>query len=91
MKAAKPDKHALIGVFDRVGGIILGKHELFDDCGTGKRPHEILLEVLGDHDIPILAEFDCCHTHPMLTVPIGCEVLLDATNKSVTLLESPFN
>lgn len=81
----------LAGVFDRIGGIILGKHELFDDCGTGRRPHEILLEVLGERDIPILAEFDCCHTHPMLTMPIGCEVLLDATNKSVTLLEAPLN
>ena len=79
----------LAGVFDRVGGIILGKHELFDDCGTGRRPHEILLEVLGDTDIPILADFDCCHTHPMLTLPIGCEVELDAGEQRVTLLEDP--
>lgn len=79
----------LAGIFDRVGGIILGKHELFDDCGTGRKPFEILLEVLGAREIPILADFDCCHTHPMLTMPIGCEVLLDAANKSVTLLESP--
>ncbi|HZK71188.1 MAG TPA: LD-carboxypeptidase, partial [Clostridia bacterium] len=32
--------------------------------------------------------FDCCHTHPMLTIPIGCEVELDATNKTVTILSS---
>lgn len=80
----------LAGVFDRIGGILLGKHEKFDDNGTGRKPYEILLEVLGDTDIPILADFDCCHTHPMLTVPIGCRVRLDAENKSVTLLESPF-
>lgn len=80
----------LAGVLDRVGGIILGKHELFDDNGTGRRPCDILLEELGDRDIPVLAEFDCCHTHPMLTLPIGCEYELDAGNKSVTLLESPF-
>lgn len=24
-----------------------------------------------------------CHTHPMLTMPIGCKVELDATNKRV--------
>ena len=79
----------LAGVFDKIGGIILGKHEKFDDNGTGRKPYEILLEVLGDCNIPFLAEFDCCHTHPMFTMPIGCEVELDATNKSIKLLECP--
>lgn len=79
----------LAGVLDKAGGILLGKHELFDDNGTGRRPYEILLEVMGETHIPILADFDCCHTHPMLTLPLGCMVELDATNKRVTLLESP--
>ena len=61
----------LNGVFDRVGGIILGKHELFDNQGTGRTPSDILLETIGQPSIPILTEFDCCHTHPMLTMPIG--------------------
>ena len=79
----------LAGVFDRVSGFILGKHEKFDDNGTGRKPYEILLEVMGESEIPILAEFDCCHTHPMLTLPIGCEVSLDAEEKTVVLLENP--
>lgn len=79
----------LAGVFDKVGGILLGKHEKFDDNGTGKLPYQILLEVLGTPQIPILADFDCCHTHPMLTLPIGCTVLLDAENTQLTLLDSP--
>lgn len=81
----------LAGVFEKVSGIILEKHEKFDDNGTGKCPYEILLEVLGDTTIPILADFDCCHTHPMLTMPIGCEVMMDAANKKVVLMESPLN
>ncbi len=79
----------LAGVFDKISGIILGKHEKFDDNGTGRKPYEILMEVLGDYHIPFLAEFDCCHTHPMFTMPIGCQVELDVTNKSVKLLECP--
>lgn len=79
----------LAGVFDRVGGIILGKHEKFDDNGTGRQPYEILLEVLAGKELPLLAEFDCCHTHPMLTLPIGCQVELDTDNGRVTLLEHP--
>ncbi len=80
----------LAGVFGRISGIILGKHEKFDDNGTGRKPYEILMEVMGNSSIPILADFDCCHTHPMMTMPIGCQVRLDAENKIVTLLESPF-
>lgn len=79
----------LAGVFDRVSGIILGKYEQFDDRGTGRKPYEILLEILGSSTVPILADFDCCHTHPMLTMPIGCEISLDATNQQVQLLQCP--
>jgi len=76
------------GVFDKVGGIILGKHEQFKDSNTGRKPYDVLLEVLGRkaESYPILAEFDCCHTHPMLTLPIGCNVRLDATNQKVSLI-----
>ncbi|MBS5950368.1 MAG: LD-carboxypeptidase [Clostridium sp.] len=77
----------LSGVFDKISGIILGKHELFNDNGTGRKPYEILLEVMGDTKIPFLADFDCCHTHPMITLPIGCKVKLDATNKKIFILE----
>lgn len=76
----------LSGVFDRVGGLILGKHECFDDCGTGRMPHEILQEVMGPVDFPVLAQFDCCHTHPMLTLPLGVPAELDADAQTVTLL-----
>lgn len=81
----------LNGVFDKVSGIILGKHELFDDMKTSRKPYEILLEVLGERQLPFMADFDCCHTHPMLTLPIGVEVELDATNKKVKMLSSVFD
>ena len=75
------------GVFDKISGLILGKHEQFNDKGTERKPYEILLEVLDGLDIPFLADFDCCHTHPMLTMPIGIEIELDATNREIKLLE----
>ncbi|MBU3128195.1 S66 family peptidase [Clostridium tagluense] len=74
------------GIFDKISGIILGKHELFDHLKTGRKPYEILLEVLGDRKIPFIADFDCCHTHPMMTLPIGYEIELDATNKKVNII-----
>ena len=92
---------ALAGVFDQLGGLILGKHEGFDDQNSGRKPFEILDEVLVNHrtasskspmpfttfrDFPVLAEFDCCHTLPMLTLPIGAEVELSATDQRVVLI-----
>lgn len=77
----------LSGVFEKISGIILGKHELFNDCNTGRKPYEILLEVLGDIKVPFLAEFDCCHTHPMITLPIGCKIELNATEKKISIIE----
>ncbi len=77
----------LCGVFDRIGALILGKHELFNDQGSGKRPLDILLEVVGEPNFPILAEFDCAHTHPMLTLPLGIEVALELDRQQLTLLE----
>lgn len=77
----------IAGVFDSIGGLILGKHEKFDDCGSGKKPYEILTEVMGAVHFPVLAEYDCAHTHPMITLPIGVRATLDATQQSLTLLE----
>jgi len=79
------------GVLARISGIILGKHELFDDLKTGRKPYEVLLEVMGDKKLPFIADFDCCHTHPMMTLPIGCEIELDATNKKVTIIQDWLN
>lgn len=77
----------LCGVFERIGALILGKHEQFNDRGSGKRPLDILLEVVGEPDFPILAEFDAAHTHPMLTLPLGVEAALDLDRQQLTLLE----
>src|SRR5690625_7542990 len=71
----------LQGIFGKVSGIILGKHEQYDDLGTGKQPLDLLMEQLDGLDIPVLAEFDTCHTHPMHPLAIGKKVKLDAGKK----------
>lgn len=75
----------LSGIFDQIGGLILGKHEKFDDQGSKREPYEILLEVLGEPKFPFLAQLDCCHTHPMMTLPIGGTVTLDAGAKKLSI------
>lgn len=75
----------LCGVFDKVSAIILGKHELFDDKGTGRQPLDALMEVLNGQVVPILNGFDSCHTHPMLVTPIGVQGEVDFDQQTFSL------
>ena len=77
---------ALNGVFDRVAAVLLGKHELFDDAGTGRTPMDVLRETLDGRPVQVLEGFDSCHTHPMLTVPLGVAAELDLDRGTVSLL-----
>ncbi len=73
----------LNGVFDKVGAIVLGKHELFNHKETGRQPIDVLNEVLNGQSVPILWDFDSCHTHPMLTVPLGATMTIDFDQQTV--------
>ena len=75
------------GIFDRVSAVLLGKHELFDDKGSGRSPLEVLLEVLDGQELPIVNGFDSCHTHPMLTVPLGLPITIDFDQERVSIHE----
>ncbi len=76
----------LNGVFDRVSAVLLGKHEGFYDKGTGRRPFDVLTEVLNGQSLPIVDGFDCCHTHPMLTLPLGSQIRVDFGQKRIELI-----
>ncbi len=77
----------LHGVFDKVSAIILGKHEQYDDLGTGKKPIDLLLEQLDGETMPILSEVDICHTHPMHPIAIGKKVRIDTKKKKLWCIE----
>ncbi|SHG82453.1 S66 family peptidase [Ferrimonas marina] len=77
----------LNGVFDRVKAVILGKHELFNDMATGRTPLDVLLEVLDGQALPIVNGFDCCHTHPMFTLPLGVEASIDFDLQRISLTQ----
>ncbi|MCR9387610.1 S66 family peptidase [Vibrio metoecus] len=74
-------------VFDNIGAVILGKHELFDHKGSDRTPLDVLLEVLAGKKIPILYGFDSCHTHPMLVTPLGVRGTIDFDNHTFQLEE----
>ena len=78
----------LNGIFDRVSAILLGKHEQFDDQGSGRSPFDVLQEVLDGQLLPIVEGFDACHTHPILTVPLGVRGRIDFDHGQVELIEA---
>ncbi|MEI5905981.1 S66 peptidase family protein [Bacillus spongiae] len=75
------------GVFDDIAGLIIGKHEHFNDLKSPFSLDELLLEVIGDTNIPILSNVDIGHTFPSHVFPIGIKVKLNATKGIITFLE----
>jgi len=78
----------LHGIFDKVCAILLGKHEWYDDLGTCKTSLDLLLEQLDGREIPILADIDCAHTHPMFPLAIGKEIEINTIEKTITCVEA---
>ncbi len=81
------------GVFDRIGAMVVGIPRDITDRdlpdGTLVGVKDIVLDVSGDYDFPILAGVDFGHTGPNLPMPIGTLAGVDATARELRLLESP--
>jgi len=76
----------LCGVFDKIGGLLIGKHIDQDDEGSGLTDGDVFAEVAGAFDFPVLCDFDCSHASPMLTLPVGVPARLDADAQTLTLV-----
>jgi muramoyltetrapeptide carboxypeptidase len=81
------------GVFDRVGAMVVGiplDVDLPPQSPFGPiSVKDVVLDVLGDYDFPVLAGVDFGHTGPNLPLPIGTLAAVDATARTLRLLESP--
>lgn len=53
--------------------------------GTGRTTLDVLREILDGQDLPIVYDFDCGHTHPMYTLPLGGELLIDFEAEQITV------
>jgi len=72
----------LIGVFDLIAGLIISKPEKMDRNNAPFTYEELLLELIGSSaSFPIIINFDCGHTVPMLTIPQGVLIEMDASDK----------
>ena len=70
-------------------GILLGA---FTDCAASDPEnsltlHDVITELLLDEGKPILGALQCGHVLPTLSLPLGVNVLMDATNRTLRVLE----
>jgi len=78
------------GILDRISGMVVGiPHEISGLEAPDASPtlSEIVLDVLGDRDIPVLGNVEFGHAGPNLPMPVGIRVALDAQQRSLSLLE----
>ena len=84
------DLHVLrhAGVLDRIAGMIVGApFEIEPTEGGPDMLREIVLDVLGDRDIPVLGNVDVGHDPPNLPMPLGVRAEMDADVLTLSLLE----
>ena len=81
-------RHA--GILDRISGMVVGIPDGIDGLDSPDASptlREIVLDVLGERDIPVLGNVEFGHAGPNLPMPVGVRVALDAQQRSLSLLE----
>ena len=80
----------LSGVLDRIAGMVVGiPTEVTAHESGGQRAdlRDVVLDVLGARDIPVLAQVGFGHTSPNLPLPLGVRAHVDADNRTLSLIE----
>jgi len=83
------------GMFDKINGLIIG--ELKDmkdqDIKFGRNSDQIVLDICGDLDIPIISNFPCGHGKYQATLPISIQTEINTSkiDALVTITDSAVN
>lgn len=81
------------GFFDKINGIVFGKSEMptqhitmKGEADCYKEEKDFLYKILKELDllkVPVIANVPCSHSHPMVTIPLGRTITLDADKKII--------
>jgi muramoyltetrapeptide carboxypeptidase len=76
------------GVFDRISGMVVGAPaEVQLTEGGPDELREVVLDVLGERDIPVIGDADIGHSRANVPMPLGVRAEIDAEAATLTLLE----
>jgi muramoyltetrapeptide carboxypeptidase len=77
-----------MGIYNQINGMVIGR---FPRC-VGFNESDSLIMILDNalkgYVFPVLTDFDMGHTDPLMTIPLGAKVVIDANKKTITLLEA---
>ena len=85
--------YGVMGVFDRVSGILFGRPRDYSDEEKRKLEQRILTVVrdeFGNSDLPIVCNVDFGHTDPQLILPLGIDHEIDCQAGTITQVERAF-
>lgn len=68
----------LAGVFNEIAGLVISKPENLEKTNATYDPKDLYKEVIEERPYPIVWNFDCGHTHPSITIPIGTPISIVA-------------
>ncbi len=76
------------GSLEGIAGLVVGEMlEMGDsDVPFGKDVDDIVLDILGDLDVPIVSNFPCGHGDCQATLPVSHDVVLDASGETPFIL-----
>ena len=83
------------GMFDKIVGLVFGelKDLKEEDIPFGKSSDEIIMDICGELEIPIVSNYPCGHGKYQTTLPISIPVELNAIDHKpyLKILESSVN
>lgn len=77
----------LAGILDQIKGVVLGG---FENCGETETIHNIFMDYLIHHSIPVVAGLPFGHRTPNQVLPLGIHFHLDTWTKTLQALDHPF-
>lgn len=76
---------SLMGVFEKINGLIFGKPEVINLESAQFSLDDLILEVVGNRSYPIISDFDCSHTVPMITLQQRSKMKINAQNSNIEI------
>jgi len=76
------------GILSSIIGLVIGRPYMYN-VDMKSKFETMILEQCYDTSFPILVDVDIGHTHPTLTLPLGCIVSLDSDKNGFKIEESP--
>ena len=71
------------GLLDEVKGIVLGQFARCDVDEEGFDMTRVILDAIGDMDIPVMYNIQSGHDFPMITLPMGAVCQMDTETKTI--------